>query len=211
VRPLKLLPATHTGMAQRLAIKLAAGAATTAIVAAGAHEAECKDAGPPSPSMSMSWETISSSEIEDVSRQLKLGEASSAGGSMAGSSVIELRDLGNGWVAPDDATTRSVLALGKDLARDPRVQARLSLPPCLGCISPSLPRLSPSLPACLGCLSPFLQSPCLLPARVGGEGNSDPSDLCLPVYDLHRPRYSSEFRAAPPRSPTHPSCSRSSN
>mmetsp|Transcript_23693 Transcript_23693/g.60045 ORF Transcript_23693/g.60045 Transcript_23693/m.60045 type:complete len:260 (+) Transcript_23693:92-871(+) len=107
-------------MASRRAIALAAGAATTAIAAAGSHDAaECNAV---SPSMSMSFEVITAGEIEDVSRQL--GVSSAKDGSMSGSGIIELRDLGNGWVsAPDEATTRSVLALGKDLARDPRVQA----------------------------------------------------------------------------------------
>ncbi|KAG8470015.1 hypothetical protein KFE25_006470 [Diacronema lutheri] len=102
-------------MQRRLA--LAAGAALPAAIAAGSSEAECKA---PSP-MSASYELISEAEVDEVSREI----GAKSFELLAGGSAYELRELGNGWVAPavDEATTRSVLALGKDLANDPRVQA----------------------------------------------------------------------------------------
>ncbi|KAJ1618427.1 hypothetical protein T492DRAFT_892084 [Pavlovales sp. CCMP2436] len=104
-------------MASRRAIALAAGAATTAIAAAGSHDAaECNAV---SPSMSMSFEVITAGEIEKPP-VAKLPPPYLFATPMHPLPVNPLmqdvsRQLG--------ATTRSVLALGKDLARDPRVQA----------------------------------------------------------------------------------------
>lgn len=112
-------------MQRRIAI--AAGAALPAAIAAGSEASECKA---PSP-MSSSFEFISESEIEDVSREIDLASKDfvqpTAQGSLSLSGSHDLQDLGNGWVAPaaDEATTRSVLALGKSLAQDPRVQAAI--------------------------------------------------------------------------------------
>jgi hypothetical protein len=110
----------------RRAATAAAGAALPAAIAAAASSssevAECRA---PS-SLADSFAFISDSEIEDVANGLKTSleqHSASAGSSLAGSSLVDIKDLGNGWVSADEPTTRSILALGKDLAADPRVQA----------------------------------------------------------------------------------------
>lgn len=109
-------------------VALAAGAAIPAAtaIAAGASssDAECRAASP----MSSSFEFISEAEIDDVSREIDItkGFPRVPEHGSASSSLYELQELGNGWVAPaDEGTTRSVLALGRDLAKDPRVQAAI--------------------------------------------------------------------------------------
>lgn len=98
---------------RRIAGTLAGVAVPAAIAAAaGSSEAECKV-----PSPSESFYCISEAEIEEVSKSMAM-EAS-----LSGSGLVELEELGNGWVAADEQSTRTILALGRDLASDPRVQA----------------------------------------------------------------------------------------
>jgi hypothetical protein len=85
--------------------------------AASSSEVECKV-----PSPSDSFYCISEAEIEEVSKSMAL-EASYGPSSLSGSSLVDLKELGNGWVAADEQSTRTILALGRDLASDPRVQA----------------------------------------------------------------------------------------
>lgn len=104
-------------MASRRAALAAGAALPAALVAVGASSTEVECNAP----LSDSFELIQEWEVDDVSREI-FGAGSKDSGS--GSSIVEIRELGNGWLAADDtATTRSVLALGRDLATDPRVQA----------------------------------------------------------------------------------------
>lgn len=122
-------------MAARRAI-IAAGSASAAAVACSSQTQEAECAGS---TLTSSFDFISQAELDDTAKLIfQQGGAPSAEGSTSDlHSSLELCEIGNGWLTagPSEAVNAAV-ALGRDLAGDPRVQAavidRMKDPRALG-------------------------------------------------------------------------------